>query len=444
MRNIYKMFFMSGSFFALTGSLACPVMAADKELLDILLANQSITQEQYDQLMTKEELTAADADEIIVTFGGGSGLHVSSADGAYEVEIGGRLHLDYVQHEHIPEMGTLPVNGSHTRRARLELNGILAEHWGWASEMDFAGNQVKLKDVKMGYEAENFSLYAGHQKQPYSLSLEMSSNDIPWTERSIDNSIVAELTDRAIGLRLETSGTNWFFAGGIFGEELDSGTQGDESSAVMGRFVYAPVINDDIVVHLGIRRAFRKSGDNAIYRGRDETTDWSNLSIVDTGTLNDIDQASMYGPEFAVAFGPLTVLGEYSNVDLDRRLNADLSFNSWHIGAALSLTGDSRVNAYRIGAGEFKDVRAKQEFDPARNQWGGFEVQARFASVDLNDGAFTGGSEEVFNAGLNWYLNRNIRFLFDWAHIVDTDESNTIRLYAPGMNFYTLRAQYNY
>lgn len=39
---------------------ASPVLAADKELLDILLGNGAITQAQYDLLMQKEELNAAD------------------------------------------------------------------------------------------------------------------------------------------------------------------------------------------------------------------------------------------------------------------------------------------------------------------------------------------------------------------------------------------------
>lgn len=423
---------------------ALPVKAADKELLDILLGNNAITQAQYEELLAKEAMTAEDAKDIVVNFGPGSGVNISTRDGTYEWEIGGRVHLDYAQHDHDPRIGVTPINGSTTRRARLEMDGIFAGNWGWAAEVDFAENVVEVKDFKVGYEGNNFTLYAGHQKQPYSLSLEMSSNDIPWLERSIDNYMVAEMTDRAVGVRLETSGEHWFFAGGVFGEELDTGTQGDEFAAAMGRFVYAPVIEDNTVLHLGIRAAIRNNKDVTEFRVRDKTTDFSGLRIVDTGLLDDADGITMYGPEFGFAMGPLTLMGEYSALSVDRTRNPDLDFSAWHVGAALSLTGDHRAPAYRIDAGEFKGVRANRPFDPANGQWGGFEVQARYASIDLDDGAFTGGTEDVLNAGLNWYPNRNIRFLFDWTHILDTDESNTVRLYAPGMNVYTVRAQYNY
>lgn len=429
---------------AIAGSLAMPALAADKELLDILLANGAIDQQQYETLMAKDELTADDADDIIVDFGPGSGVNISTRDGDYEFEIGGRLHLDYAQHENDSRLGVTPVNGFTTRRARLEMDGKFDGVWGWAAEIDFGENEVELKDFKVGYEGRNFTLYAGNQKQPYSLSLEMSSNDIPWLERSIDNYMVAELTDRATGIRLETSGDHWFFAGGVFGEEPNTGTQGDEFWAASGRFIYTPIIEDNMIVHLGVRGAYRKTTDIKDFRVKDKTTDFSGLRIVDTGVIADTDSVTMVGPEIGVAMGPLTVLGEYSAATVARELNPDVDFNAWHLGAALSLTGDSRASRYRMDAGEFKGVRASKPFDPANGEWGGIELVARYASIDLNDGAFVGGTEDVLNAGVNWYPSRNIRFLFDWAHILDTDESNTVRMYAPDLDIWTVRAQYNY
>lgn len=446
MREFHKDMMKAGCITAATIIMTLPgaAQAADKELLDILLSNKAITQAQYDELMGKESLTAEDAEDIVVDFGSGSGVNVSTRDGTFEWELGGRLHLDYAQHDHDSGLPVTPINGSTTRRARLEMDGVFAGVWGWAAEVDFAENVVELKDFKIGYEGKNFSLYGGHQKQPYSLSLEMSSNDIPWLERSIDNYLVAELTDRATGVRLETNGEHWFLAAGVFGEEASQVTQGDEFWATMGRFIYAPIIEDDMVLHLGIRGTFRNMTDVRDFRMRDKTTDFSGLRIVDTGVLDDTDTVTMYGPELGFAMGPLTIMGEYSAFEIDRSQNPDLSFDAWHLGAALSLTGDTRTSAYRIDAGEFKGVRANKPFDPANGQWGGLEVTARYASVDMNDGTFVGGTEDVLNAGLNWYPNRNIRFLFDWTHILDTDESNPVRLHAPGMNVYTVRAQYNY
>ena len=72
-----------------------------------------------------------------------------------------------------------------------------------------------MKDLWLAYGGLGWtSIAAGHQKQPYSLSLEMRSNDIPFIERSIDNFLVEPFVDRALGIRAQSSGDHWFFAGG--------------------------------------------------------------------------------------------------------------------------------------------------------------------------------------------------------------------------------------
>ena len=79
-----------GSAIALSASIALiasPAKAADQALLDILLSNGAIDQTQYNELLSKEALEAADV--VNIGFANGSGLNVKSADGAYEVEIGG-------------------------------------------------------------------------------------------------------------------------------------------------------------------------------------------------------------------------------------------------------------------------------------------------------------------------------------------------------------------
>ncbi len=135
----------------------------------------------------------------------------------------------------------------------MEMSGTIQEDWRWAAEADFANNGARILDWWLAYTGiEDTTLAAGHQKQPYSLSVEMSSNDIAYIERSIDNSLVIPFVDRAIGLRMDTNGDNWFFAGGVFGESVgptDSGAaDGPEGWGVAGRFIYAPVITDESIL----------------------------------------------------------------------------------------------------------------------------------------------------------------------------------------------------
>lgn len=419
--------------------------AAEKELLDILLGNGAITQEQYDELLAKEELEQIDVADI--NFGGGSGLNISSGDGRYEVEIGGRLQMDYTDHDYDARMGVRPISGTQIRRGRIEIDGVFDQRWGYAAEFDFAANQVEIKDFKLGYEADGgSSLYVGHQKQPYSLSLEMSSNEIPFVERSIDNYLVATFTDRAIGARYENSGENWFFSGGLFGDALKEGpTTGDEGWGLASRFIYSPIVEDDAIMHFGVRGAYREID---LYTPtlsiKDKTTDFSDLNIVNTGALADADSATLFGPEFAAAFGPLYLTAEHTTAQVSRTAASTLDFTGWHAAASWSLTGESRAAVYRMDAGEFKGIRPTRDFDFRNRTWGAFEVSARYATIDLNDNNIVGGEEDALSLGLNWYLNRNLRIMADWTRILDTDESNTIRMFAPDMNVFTLRTQWNY
>jgi phosphate-selective porin OprO and OprP len=423
---------------------AATAHAAEKELLDILLGNGAITKPQYDELLAKKELTKSDV--TVVSLGKGGGLKFTSADGATEVEIGGRLHLDYVDHSYNPKIGSAPVSGTQIRRGRVEFDGVFFDRFAWAAEIDFAKNVTAIKDFKIGYVSEGGTkVYVGHQKQPYSLSLEMSSNDEPFLERGVDNFLVAAFADRAIGLRAETNGSNWFVAGGVFGDTLKTGGPGNEGWSVSGRTVYAPVISEKGVVHLGVRGLYREIDTSTpILSIRDKTSDFSELSIVDTHAMADAENVTLMGPEFGAAFGPLFLVGEYTTATLDRKGSPSVDFDSWHVTATLALTGESYAKRYRMSDGEFKNIRPNKPFVLGTDAIGAWEIGARFATINLNDGSVLGGEEDVGSVNLNWYLNANVRMMLDWTRILDTDGSSAIRRFAPDMDIYTLRSQYNF
>lgn len=432
--------------------LGTSVWAADQELLDILRSNGAITQAQYDELLAKESLSAADVEPIRVSLDRG-GFNVRSSDGDFAIKIGARLHADVATHLNDSDTGYDATDGTELRRARIELSGTMHKDWRWAAEYDLADDAVAVKDFWLSYRGlDRVDLTFGHQKQPYSLDIEMSSNDIPFMDRSVDAYLLAPFVDRAIGVRADSSGEHWYFSGGLFGESVQGnilpdalvpqGGRGDEGWGYAARYVYAPIIESDRVLHLGFRAAYREPSDTVgLLRIRDETTHFSNLRIVDTGQLTGVDGTTLFGPEFAYADGRFSVYGEYNDASISRQTEPDLDFSSWHVNATWSLSGASRASAYRIDSGEFKRFTPASNFSRG-NGGGAWELAASLASIDLNDGPFIGGSEKVFTAGANWYVNPNTRFLINWTHILDTDGSNTIRAGADGMNIISARAQY--
>jgi len=459
--------------------LAAPSVASarDQELLDLLLENGSITPEQHQELVSGDEPVAEEADESAPDSAGDEesessgikvsvdkkGLRVKTEDGRFEFGLGGRLHADATLHVgdtpgNTPTEDLKPTDGTEIRRARLAASARVFEDWKWVGEIDFADNETALKDFTIAYTGfENLKISAGHQKQPYSLSLEMSSNDIPFVERSIDNEQNI-LLDRAIGLRVDAHGDHWFFATGIFGDGADpQKANGDEGWGVTARAIVAPIIEENAIVHLGFRGAYRRP-DQADKEGRlrDETTHMSNYRVVDTGVLTDLDNITFYGPEAAFAWGPVWVSGEYSRARLQRNNGFNTRrFESGHIAASWMLTGESRAKTYKISSGEFKRIEPRNNFSIKKGRWGAWELAMRYAYIDLNDGSandpssVNGGEEQVLSTALNWHLNYNVRLMLNWNHILETSVSDTAPIYesnreAKGLDVFTLRAQFSF
>tara|TARA_R110002073_G_scaffold106303_2_gene239924 strand:- start:7846 stop:9198 length:1353 start_codon:yes stop_codon:yes gene_type:complete len=365
------------------------------------------------------------------------GFQVTSADGTSSMRIGGRLQTDFNVHGNEGAFNPAIQDGSELRRARLEMRGTLPDDLIWAAEADFGSNKISLKDFWVGrHEGDGPTITFGHQKQPYSLDVEMSSNDIPFVERGVDTALVIPFVDRAIGLRAQNNSEDLYWAVGLFGEGATKKATADEGFGFAGRLVSAPVQTETEVLHLGVRGAWRRPEDGpGGIRIRDETTNMSNFSVVDTGTLMNVDSVSMYGAEAAWARGPFSIGGEFNSMMLDR-MGGDLNFSSWHVQSTYSLTGESRAPAYRIDQGEFKRLRGEKAGD---RPW---EVSARLASIDLNDGAFSGGAQDAFSLGLNWYYNNNVRLMWGYTTILDTSGGSLQTMAADGLDIFTFRMQF--
>jgi len=378
------------------------------------------------------------------------GLRGRSADGNFTLRIGGRLHADASTHAGDDSLSPGPTNGTEIRRARIDLRGTVYRDFGFMAEVDFAGDEVAIKDFWLGFRGfERASIRAGNLKQPYSLAVEMSSNDLPFVERSLDAELVLPF-DRAIGVRIDAHGEHWFTGIGWYGESVSPNTSSrNEGFSTAGRVILAPVLEEDRLVHLGFRTAFRQTPSGARSSAfSDETTNMSNLAIVDTGTIPGVRNQTNFGPEAAIAIGPFSLTGEYNRTHLGRVDDTapGLDFQSAHIAATWSLTGESRAEGYAIDRGEFKRLVPAEDFRFRAEGCGAFELAARWAWLDLADGPVQAGEQQRVYASLNWYANRNVRVLLDWSYVLDVRNTSTLAAGAAGtagegLSTFTFRAQ---
>ncbi|WP_305908954.1 porin [Methylomarinum sp. Ch1-1] len=408
--------------------------AADKELLDMLLQNGAINQSQYNKLIQQETLSKSDVDNIKIKLGK-KGLQVESGDGDFKFGFGGRIHADATFHSNDKAAGDKGVggatDGTEIRRGRLAFKGLFWDDFKFVSEVDFADNKTAVKDMFITYQGLDWlELTVGHQKQPISMELQESSNDIMFTERSLVNSLTASLFDRAIGIHLKSSGDDWSAQIGAYGDAMspEKDHTVDEGWGAASRLTYAPINKKDQVLHLGAYGGYRApdTQGGAMSNGKDhvefsyETTHMSNVKTSKLKVF-DAKDFKMAGFEAAYMQGPFSVQGEYGRVWADLENGETLDLDAFYVQTAWTLTGESR--SYKGSDGEFKRLKPSQNFSLKNGGWGAVELAARYDQNDLNSDGHDGGSEKAVTVALNWYLNENLRLMADYRHAFDLSSS---------------------
>ena len=388
------------------------------------------------------------------------GLQAETKDGDFKFKIGGRIHADASVSDNDKFVsGGVPVeanNGTEIRRGRLAFEGTFYKDWHFKSQIDFADNDVSVKDLKLAYtglklfEDTKIKVTVGSQKQAFSRELQDSSNDMMFAERSLINVLNEPVVDRAIGVNVHGHGKKWTAQAGVYGEAISPNkTSVDEGWGVSGRATVTPIAEKTKLIHLGIAGNFRETSDAGQISGvgtgvryRYETTHMSDLFPIDTGIITTVKNIKMIGVEANGIYGPFSVGGEYTYSSMDRNMGMkSLGFHGWYGEASWTLTGESR----NYKQGKFYRVKPTREFSLANGGWGAWELATRVAGVDMNDSAFQGGEMKNFTVALNWYANENVRFIFGYDRIIDIKNSPLIKRTNGGkpddLNTFSFRSQ---
>lgn len=324
-------------------------------------------------------------------------------------------------------------NGVNIRRARFALKAELWEKWFAEFDLDFAYNEVEIKDMYLGYKFnDHLSIQAGHFKEPMSMERLTSSKYLTGMERPMAIEMFAG--GRRLGMAATIWGNHWWASGGVFGQQVDvlqkEKNRGSDGYGFTGRIAVSPVINDELTVHVGGYATYRKP-DAAGTKDRlvefrtfpESRTDRRRFVRAE---ISNVDHYATYGFEAAVRWNKLLAYGEYLFTDLSRyKRNTEetrislknATFNGWYATASYMLIGQQR--RYSPEDAEFGPMQVN-------SRGGNLEVVARVSTVNLNDfhdasAVITGGQAYAYGASLNWFPVRNVLFGLNYT-FMDNDK----------------------
>ncbi len=400
-----------------------------EEILDILKEQGQISDTQYRELMDKAEEEEVSGARLVPYWD--EGLGFASPDGRFEIEIGGRIMVDWATigaddefEAEIEEAEGDPLEGDGVefRRARLFVEGTIYDAVIFKAQYDFAGGDPEFKDVYMGLKKVPGvgHIKVGHFKEPYSIEEQTSSKYITFMERSLP--VNAFSPGRNTGLMFYNSALDnrmsWavgtFYDADDFGNNFNDFTDINLSARVTG----APFFANDgkQAVHLGVSYShqFRDADEETELRYRVRpSTHITDARLANTGNIL-ADDADIVGLEAAAVFGPFSAQAEYITSIVNSDADDDPVFSGYYVYGSYFLTGESRD--YKPGSGSFSRITPKSNFHPTEGGPGAWELALRYARVDLTDEDIEGGELSDITLGINWHLNPNVRMMFNYVY----------------------------
>lgn len=222
-----------------------------------------------------------------------------------------------------------------------------------------------------------------------------SGSATTFIEAGLPNAVVYEGRRAGVGWTYAAS-KHWTLQAQWFGShDLNHEAKGNTTAA---RLVYAPIVDPDQVVHLGISASREQRNGHATQFSATPETALTSTSLVDSGTLSGVKHIDREGFEGAWMRGPMLLQGEYLGLHATREGRSAFDSHGWYLSASWMLTGESR---------SYKDTAFG---DPTpTHRWGAIGVGLRYSRVDLTDDNIFGGIEHDWTVGVNWYISKHLK-----------------------------------
>lgn len=303
------------------------------------------------------------------------------------------------------------------RRARLGAEGTVPGGFGYKIELDFAAGEVEFTDALINYKTGPIELTIGQHNNFQSLDEVTSSLHSSFIERAAFTDAFG--FERRVGVSAQYANGDFIAQGGVFTDNIaDLNSVGDDNNSysVDGRLVFAPKLGSN-QLHFGVsahRRELNDAGTSLRYRQRPAVHS-TDVRFIDTGSIAGAETETGYGVESAGIFGPFHLAGEAYWQKVGRAGAADPAFFGAYVEGGYFFTGESR--GYKNG--KFDRVKVRNGFN--KGGWGSLGLNLRWDYLDLADAGINGGTQNAYQASLNWKPTDYVLFGLNYAHLIYDD-----------------------
>ena len=363
-----------------------------------------------------------------------NGFALSSADSNFVAQLHGVLQTD--GREFLANNALKGNDGILLRRARPIFSGTVFRDFDFNFTPDFGGTTVQIQDAYLNYRYNPaLQLQVGKFKSPVGLEQLQSDPNTTFNERSLVTDLVP---NRDLGLELhgDLFGGAASYAVGIFDGVSDynsttANVDSDNNKALAARVFLQPWKKSDVAAlrgfGFGAGGSFESDRNGAGGLTPGYKTDGQQTFFAYTNGVAANGQHWRISPQAYYYWGPFGLLGEYAISDQqvsNGKASADLQNTAWEISGSWLLTGEDAA---------YSGVTPRHPFDPRNGGWGAWQLVARYAALDVDNAAFpkfanpktSASAAWEWSAGVNWYLNKNIRLNASFSRTTFTGGNGT-------------------
>ena len=362
-------------------------------------------------------------------------LYNKAAD--YRIWFDVRVQTDGAMFWGEPE-GADPIgDGVSIRRARLAIKGQLRRDWYGELDMDLANGVLELKDAYMRYDGlRNFEFQVGNFKENFSMQRNTTSRYLQFIERPM---ATAFAPSRHIGVQAKFNIPVIWAAAGLFFQpvedaEVRANVEDNNKDfgrgpghSLTGKVVVRPLYKmKDASLHIGLAASYRTpkadmspSKWGAVRISSRNATNINRKKYLDTGNISDVNFEMMMTAELAGHWKGLRWEAAYlaDNVHINGKAKGASTKHFYGIYAQAGYLLFGGRQHYDAGGAKYTRIT------PGRS-WGDVELCARFDRLDLDSQGVYGGAANAWTAGLNYYVNPNIKMMLNYQYVKNNKYAN--------------------